>query len=65
MKTLPVIILCLLVLLAAPSGIWCREEMEYQTKNWPNSYNKGKRSMTSINKRRVDILSAPEKDDGI
>nr|AOF40257.1 venom peptide Ht320 [Hadogenes troglodytes] len=57
MKTLPVIFLCLLVLLAAPSGIWCREEMEYQTKNWPNSYNKVKRSMPLMNKLSADILS--------
>nr|AOF40252.1 venom peptide Ht213 [Hadogenes troglodytes] len=60
MKTVPVIFVCLLILVAAPSGIWCREEMEYQ----PHTYWTWKRFMPLMDKLNVDILSTSEGEDG-
>nr|AOF40255.1 venom peptide Ht267 [Hadogenes troglodytes] len=59
MKTLPLIFLCLLVLLAAPSGIWCGEEKEYQFRTdgiW-------KRSVALMVKRGIDIFSTSQRED--
>nr|AOF40274.1 venom peptide Htgkr16 [Hadogenes troglodytes] len=59
MKTLPVIFLCLLVLLAAPSGIWCRGEEEHE----PYGNNGWKRFLPFMGKRRVEILSTSQRGD--
>nr|AOF40278.1 venom peptide Htgkr20 [Hadogenes troglodytes] len=65
MKTLPVIFLCLLVLLAAPSGIWCEEsseEYEYET-NDNKDYNEWIQPLHLTGKRRVDVLSTSQRKD--
>nr|AOF40281.1 venom peptide Htgkr23 [Hadogenes troglodytes] len=56
MKTLPVIFLCLLILLAAPSGIWCGEETENQLYD-----NSGWKSF--LGKRILEIISASQRED--